>query len=317
VKLVVEDNGVGMSPEQSERIFERFYRGPSGASTPGTGLGLSIVKSLVELHDGRIEVESAPDRGTTFTVLLPAVVELEGATLAAMRGRRVLIVDDEREIADLIAGQLVPLGVNTEISSSGPEALRMLRDESFDAITLDLLMPGMDGFEVLRRIRADPELAALPIVFVSVFSGRRELAGEWVVSKPIDADELRQVLGAAVQAGRSRVLVVARPELEPELRPDLVTLGIEHQWEQTGTAAARACAERRFEVALVDVGIRNPQAVLQALDLRGRRVRRAAILFSDGRAPTPPGITRLGIEVVPIDEAAAAVDAALQDERVG
>ncbi|HEY1591534.1 MAG TPA: ATP-binding protein [Solirubrobacteraceae bacterium] len=317
VKLVVEDDGVGMSPEQTERIFERFYRGQSGASTPGTGLGLSIVKSLVELQDGRIEVESAPDRGTTFTVLLPAVVELEGATLAAMSGRKVLIVDDEREIADLIAGQLVPLGVHTEIASSGPEALRMLRASSVDAVTLDLLMPGMDGFEVLRRIRADPELEALPIVFVSVFSGRRELAGEWVVSKPIDADELRQVLGAAVQAGRSRVLVVARPELEAELRPDLVTLGIEHQWEQTGTAAARACAERRFEVALVDVGIRNPQAVLQALDLRGRRRRRAAILFSDGRTPTPPGISRLGIEVVPIDDAAAAVDAALQDERVG
>jgi signal transduction histidine kinase/HAMP domain-containing protein len=317
VKLTVEDTGVGMDAEQAERIFERFYRGPDGASTPGTGLGLWIVKSLVELHDGRIEVESEPGQGTTFTVLLPAVVELEGATLAAMRGRRVLIVDDEREIAELIAGQLVPLGVHTEIASGGHEALRMLRAASFDAVTLDLLMPGMDGFEVLRRLRADPELGPLPIVFVSVFSGRRELAGEWVVSKPIDADELRQVLGAAVQSGRSRVLVVARPELEPDLRPDLVTLGIEHQWEQTGTAAARACAERRFEVALVDIGIRNPQAVLQALDLRGRRRRRAAILFSDGRAPTPPGITRLGIEVVPIDEAAAAVDAALQDERVG
>jgi DNA-binding response OmpR family regulator len=193
----------------------------------------------------------------------------------------------------------------------------MLRASEYDAVTLDVLMPGMDGFEVLRAIRADPALRSLPIVFVSVFSGRRELAGEWVVSKPIDADELRQVLGAAVQAGRSRVLVVARPELEPELKRELTALGIEHQWEQTGAAAARACAERRFEVALVDVGVRNPQAVLQALDLRGRRRRRAAILFSDGRTPTPPGITRLGMEVVPISEAVTAVDAALRGERVG
>jgi CheY-like chemotaxis protein/anti-sigma regulatory factor (Ser/Thr protein kinase) len=317
VKVVVEDTGIGIRPDQASRIFERFYRAREGTTTPGTGLGLSIVKSLVELHDGRIEVESEPGHGATFTVLLPAVVELEGATLAAMRGRRVLIVDDEREIAELIAGQLVPLGVHSEIASGGPEALRMLRDSAYDAVTLDVLMPGMDGFEVLRRIRADPSFGAPPIVFVSVFSGRRELAGEWVVSKPIDADELRQVLGAAVQSGRSRVLVVARPELEPELSSDLVALGIEHHWEQTGTAAARACAERRFEVALVDVGIRNPQAVLQALDLRGRRRRRAAILFSDGRGPAPPGVTRLGLEVVPIDEAAAAVDAALQDERIG
>jgi len=177
-------------------------------------------------------------------------------------------------------------------------------------------MPGMDGFEVLREIRSDADLRSVPIVFVSVFSGRRELAGEWVVSKPIDADELRQVLGAAVQAGRSRVLVVARPELRAELEPELSALGIEHEWEETGSAAARACAERRFEVALIDVGVRNPQAVLQALDLRGRRQRRAAILFSDGRAPTPGGISRLGLEVVPLSEAAAAVDAALHDERV-
>ena len=317
VKLVVEDTGVGMAPEQASRIFERFYRARDGSTAPGTGLGLSIVKALVELHDGQIDVESEPGRGTTFTVLLPAVVELEGGALAAIQGRRVLVVDDEREIAELIAGQLGPLGVRTEIAASGPEALEMLRASEYDAVTLDVLMPGMDGFEVLREIRADPSLGSIPIVFVSVFSGRRELAGEWVVSKPIDADELRQVLGAAVQAGRSRVLVVARPELEPDLKAGLAALGIEHQWEQTGTAAARACAERRFEVALVDVGIRNPQAVLQALDLRGRRRRRAAILFSDGRAPTPAGIGRLGMEVVPIGEAAAAVDAALQDERVG
>ena len=315
VKLVVEDTGMGMSAEHASRIFERFYRGREGAATsPGTGLGLSIVKSLVELHDGQIEVTTEPDRGTTFTVLLPAVVELEGAGLAAIGGRRVLVVDDEREIADLIAGQLAPLGVRVEIASGGPEALEMLRASDYDAVTLDVLMPGMDGFDVLRTIRADPTLRPIPIVFVSVFSGRRELAGEWVVSKPIDADELRQVLGAAVQSGRSRVLVVGRPEVRAGLEPDLLALGIEHQWELTGAAAARACAERRFEVALVDVGIRNPQAVLQALDLRGRRLRRAAILFSDGRAPTPPGIGRLGMEVIPIDEAAAAVDAALRGE---
>jgi signal transduction histidine kinase len=315
VKLVVEDTGMGMNADQASRVFERFYRGREGATTsPGTGLGLSIVKSLVELHDGQIAVDTEPDRGTTFTVLLPAVVELEGTALAPIRGRRVLVVDDEREIAELIAGQLAPLGVSVEIASGGPEALQLLRNSDFDAITLDVLMPEMDGFEVLRAVRADPSLCALPIVFVSVFSGRRELAGEWVVSKPIDADELRQVLGAAVQSGRSRVLVVGRPEVRAGLEPDLIALGIEYQWELTGTAAARACAERRFEVALVDVGARNPQAVLQALDLRGRRRRRAAILFSDGRGPTPAGVSRLGMEVVPIGEAAAAVDAALRGE---
>jgi signal transduction histidine kinase/HAMP domain-containing protein len=317
VQIVVADSGIGMTKEESSHVFERFYRGGSSGTAPGTGLGLSIVKSLVDMHDGLIEVESEPGHGTTFRVLLPtAIPGPESAqSLEAIRGRRVLIVDDEHEIAELIAGQLSPLEVKATIASGGAEALELLRNEHFDAITLDILMPGLDGFDVLRRMREDPELRTTPIVFVSVFSGRRELAGEWVVSKPIDADELRDVLGAAVSAGRSRVLVVGRKELRPVLEPSLDELGIDHAWELTGAAAVRACGERRFEVALVDVGIRNPQAVLQALDLRGRRLRRSVILFSDGVTPTPAGIGRAGMEVVPVKEAASALLATLRGER--
>jgi CheY-like chemotaxis protein len=232
----------------------------------------------------------------------------------AMRGRRVLVVDDEPEIAGLIAGQLAALDVQAEVASSGQAALVRLRQGHYDAVTLDILMPGMDGFEVLSQIRADPRLRDIPIVFVSVFSGHHDLVGEFVVAKPIDADELREVLGAAVLAGRSRVLVVGRDEMRGKLEPGLRELGIEHDWETSGPAAARVCGERRFEVALVDAGIRSPQAILQALDLRGRRVRRAVILFSDGIAPAPPGIERLGIEVVPVERAAEALLATLRGE---
>jgi len=319
VRIEVRDTGVGLTAEQAERVFERFYRArDGGGASAGTGLGLSIVKSLVELHDGRVEVESEPGEGATFRVLLPAAA-LETPpreALEAIRGRRVLVVDDEREIAELIVGQLQPLGVTAEIATGGAQALTRLRESRFDAITLDVLMPGMDGFEVLRQIRVDPELQSIPIVFVSVFSDRQELAGEWVVPKPIDADELRLVLAAAVQAGRSRVLVVGRGELRGALAPALAEMGLEHHWEHTGAAAARVCAERRFEIALIDVGLRNPQAVLQALDLRGRRLRRAAILVSDERTPAPPGIERLGLEVVPVGQAAAAVLASLRRGRL-
>jgi hypothetical protein len=108
------------------------------------------------------------------------------------------------------------------------------------------------------------------------------------------------------------VLVVGREEMRSALEPAIRELGIEHDWETSGPAAARMCGERRFEVALVDAGIRSPQAVLQALDLRGRRLRRAVILFSDPAAPTPPGIERLGLEVVPVKQAAHALLAALR-----
>ncbi|HEX4011333.1 MAG TPA: ATP-binding protein [Solirubrobacteraceae bacterium] len=317
VKIVVADSGIGMTAAEAGRAFDRFYRARSGSEmTPGTGLGLSIVKSLVDLHHGEIEVSSEPGRGTTFVVRVPAAVAAENEdSLDVIHGRRVLIIDDEPDTAELIADQLAPLDIEAVVAGGGEEALARLADERFDALTLDILMPGMDGFEVLRRIRADPDLSATPIVFVSVFSARSELAGEWVVSKPIDADELRNVLAAAVRAGRSRVLIVAREELRTTLERAVGELGIEHQWETSGAAAARVCGERRFEVALIDVGIRNPQAVLQALDLRGRRLRQAVILFSDGGSPTPSGIVNLGMEVVPVEDAAQALLSALRGNR--
>ena len=318
VQIVVEDSGVGMSEEEVAHIFDRFYRaGNRSSSNPGTGLGLSIVKSLVDLHFGQVTVDSEPGRGTIFRVRLPAAVTGFDslAALESIRGRSVLVVDDEGEIAELIASQLAALEVQVTIALSGEEALDRLRTDHYDAVTLDILMPGMDGFEVLRQIRSDRDLAGTPVVCVSVFSGRQELAGEWVVPKPIDADELRAVLGAAVSAGRSRVLVVGREDLQNVLEPALDELGIEFQWEHSGAAAARVCRERRFEVALVDVGIRNPQMAIQALDLRGRRVRRAVILISDGDTPTPPGVDKLGMEVVPTEYAASAVLAALRGER--
>jgi CheY-like chemotaxis protein/two-component sensor histidine kinase len=312
ILIWVTDSGIGMTAEQVERAFDRFYR----ASSSGTGLGLSIVKSLVELHDGQIELDSQPGRGTTFRVRLPAAVPPPESAdeLDALRGRRVLVVDNEPDVTALIGDQLAPADVEVQVAMSGQEALAALRSGSFDAVTLDILMPGMDGFEVLREVRADPDLRGTPIVFVSVFSSRSELTGEWVVSKPIDADELRRVLGAAVAAGRSRVLVVARRQLQEALEPSLEELGVEHEWELSAAAAARVCAERYFEVALVDVGVRSPRAVLQALDLRGRRLRRAVILFSDGAAPAPPGISKLGMEVIPVEQVAAALTATLREE---
>ncbi len=245
VRIVIADSGIGMTESERERAFERFFRARAGdESVPGTGLGLSIVKSLVDLHEGEIELESEPGRGTTFHVLIPAAVVPagDGPSLEVIRGRRILIVDDEPEIAALVADQLAPLDVRATIATDGESALAHLRSGHYDAITLDILMPGMDGFEVLRQIRADHELRAIPILFVSVFAGRRELAGEWTVGKPIDADELRDVLAAAVRAGRSRVLVVAREQLQVRLEPALDELGIEHQWETTAAAAARVCA---------------------------------------------------------------------------
>ncbi len=313
VRLVVADSGIGMTAEEIERVFDRFYRAPNGtAVAAGTGLGLSIVKSLVELHGGAIEVGSEPGRGSEFHVMLPTASAQPIDVVALMRGRRVLIVDDERQVGELIASELEPLDVETTVVDSGRAALSALDDERYDAVTLDLRMPDMDGLAVLREIRSDPQLQPTPIVIVSVAAEAPELTGEWVVGKPIEPEHLRGVLAAAVRAGRSRVLVVARTSAQATLEPALDELGIEYHCETTGAAAARVSGERRFEVALIDVGIRNPEAAVQALALRGRRRQRAVILFSDGTSPTPLAIVKQGTPVVAVKDAPQAVLAALR-----
>jgi CheY-like chemotaxis protein len=295
-----------MTGQELARVFDRFVRREDGAA-PGTGLGLSIVRSLVELQHGSIEAASEPGKGSTFTVRLPAEPrrELGRGPRAAIRGRRVLVVDDEPDVADLLAAQLRSYAVEAEVAHSGEEAIERLRGGDFDAMTLDILMAGRSGFDVLRTLREDPELTATPVVVVSVLSASEALLGEWRLSKPVDPDELADVLGAAVLAGRTRVLVVGRSAVRPRLEPALLRLGLDHKWVTSGTAAGQACREQRFEVALVDAGMRSPEAVLRALDLRGRRGGRTVVLFSSGE--DVPGAANLGGEPVPIEDAAAVV----------
>jgi signal transduction histidine kinase/DNA-binding response OmpR family regulator/HAMP domain-containing protein len=313
VRIEVSDTGRGMNAAEIEHVFERFARGAGSTGTPGTGLGLAIVKSLVDLHGGTIDVESTPGEGTTFAITLPAAPGpgTVQRPREVLQGRRVLVIDDEPETARLIAARLEPFGVECEIATDGQSALARLRAERFDALTLDVLMPGMSGFEVLREMRADPALAELPVVVVSVFSGREALSGEWVVSKPIDAEELADALGAAVMAGRVRVLAVGRPDMRGQLRETLEDLGIEFEWASTPLEAARLCAARRFEVALVDAGLPDVEAAIAGLELRGRRLRRSVVVVAaDGDGP--PGFARLDADPIPVDEAGAAVLALLE-----
>jgi signal transduction histidine kinase/DNA-binding response OmpR family regulator len=315
--LAVSDTGPGLSREEIEHVFDRFYRGVEGGSgTPGTGLGLAIVRSLVDLHHGTIEVDSARGEGSTFTVHLPRATEVDepSAAHAALAGKRVLVLDDEPDIAELIATRLRPFGVVPTLVHDGDEALELLRSESFDALTLDILMPGVSGFEVLRALRADPALATLPVVVVSVFSGREALSGEWVVSKPIDSAELADALGAAVVAGRVRVLVLGRPETRERLEETLEELGIVHEWAEGPREAARLCETRRFEVALVDAGMHDAAAAVAAVRLRGRRLRRSVVVFSAG--DNSPGIARLDAEPVPLEDAASVVLGLLEEDAV-
>jgi signal transduction histidine kinase/HAMP domain-containing protein/AmiR/NasT family two-component response regulator len=315
-RIAVSDTGRGMTPEDVERVFERFFRGAvDEGRVPGTGLGLSIVKSLIDMHRGTIGVQSRPDAGTTFTVVLPAAPAGTAAPPPTLGDRRVLVVDDEPAITELVAQQLEPLGVQPVRVHSGAEALERLRAERFDAMTLDVLMPGMSGIDVLNAVRADPKLHDLPVVFVSVSSTLAQLSGQWSVPKPIDRQRLTDVLDSAIHAKRTRVLVVAPEALRAELTPWLEQIGIEYRWENDAGGAALAGRQELFEVALVHAGIANVPGILDQLQLRGRRDAHAVVLFSTGGdgGATTGGV---GAPVLPIRQAVEVLRRALDDARL-
>jgi CheY-like chemotaxis protein/anti-sigma regulatory factor (Ser/Thr protein kinase) len=309
VRLEVADTGVGMDADELEHVFDRFVRGrqqdAAGGAT-GSGLGLSIVKQLVDLHGGTVDVRSAPGRGTAFTVTLPRAPE-PGARpgRTALAGRRVVVLDDEPEVARAIAGLLTPYGVSCEVVHDGATALALLREDPPDALTVDVLMPGMSGFEVLRALRQDPALAGVPAVVVSAFSGREALSGEWVVAKPVDPEELADALGAAVLSSRVRVLACVRAAERPRVAALLDDAGVGREWAASPQEAAELCRQHRFEVALLDAGLEDLDATVAALDLRGRRLPRAVVVLGDDDGH--PGLARLDARPVPLAEAGAAV----------
>ncbi len=314
VLLAVSDQGRGMSAEQVGKAFERFFRADGSRGT-GTGLGLSIVQSLVELHEGSVDISSEVGRGTTVTVRLPRA---RGAAdllepREALQGRRVLVVEDHEGTAALIVEHLQSLEVDVRTAAGGEEAIALLRRGHFDAITLDILLGdrSVDGFAVLSAIRSDPQLAKLPVIVVSALAGQEALAAEWSVSKPFDADELTDAIGSAILAGRARVLVVGRASMRDVIGPLLERRGIDYAWATSGAEAARLCEETHFEVALVDAGMRSPHAALAQLNLRGRRLRRSVVVFSaDGEVG---GLARMDPLPVPVEDATRAVVEALRD----
>ena len=173
LELSVCDTGIGISPEQQNRIFDKFYQ--AGMTTKGvregTGLGLSITKHLVDRHGGTISLESVPGAGSTFTVRLPRHAPDEGApadqpdtTVHPL----ILIVESDTAARELLVSYLEPQGYRTIVASTRDETLSKARDLRPDAITLDLLMPSSDGWETLRELRRTPATASIPVLVVSV-----------------------------------------------------------------------------------------------------------------------------------------------------
>jgi PAS domain S-box-containing protein len=215
VQIAVRDTGIGISAEDQERLFSRFFRAddPVVQEEPGTGLGLSITKSLVEMHGGRLWVESELEVGSTFTFTLPiaeAEARLQAVGEAEAIAKKVLVVEDDLDIARLIQIHLSGDGREVLIAQRGGEALELAQREDLDLITLDILLPDIDGFAVLEELKSDPATREIPVIIVSILPDPEEglrLGAVDYVTKPINEERL---LGAVrrVLVNRGIVLVV-------------------------------------------------------------------------------------------------------------
>ncbi len=209
----VEDNGIGISAANLEHLFDPFTQA-DGSTTRrygGTGLGLSICKQLTEMMGGTIHVESEEGQGSRFYFYLPfrrgEAIQLPVPD-PDLRGMKVLLVDDNPTAVKILSQTLSSLSFEVDIAYSGGEALRKLeRTSSYDIILLDWLMPGMDGIETTRRIKADGRIKHVPIIIMMTAYGREaadrnidRTALDGFLVKPVTPSQL---FDAIIQAKRS------------------------------------------------------------------------------------------------------------------
>jgi PAS domain S-box-containing protein len=209
LRISVSDDGIGISEEGLERLFQPFTQVDSGLSRKfeGTGLGLAMVKLMAELHGGAVTMHSAEGKGSVCTVWLPMrapgdVPATPGRpdlpVVAAGGARTALVVEDDLKSAELIRVQLETEGFTVLHASTAEEALVLALQQPLSLITLDIMLPNMDGWEFLARIKATPDLRRIPVVIISIVADPTKgfsLGAAAVMQKPISRQELFDSLG--------------------------------------------------------------------------------------------------------------------------
>jgi signal transduction histidine kinase/DNA-binding response OmpR family regulator len=222
VLIAVTDEGIGMTPDQVDKVFEAFTQADSSTTRNygGTGLGLAITKTFCEMLKGDISCTSAPGKGSTFSIRLPAdaeepKAEAEQPEATATGGTGdsvVLVIDDDADVRDLLGRHLGKSGYHVATASGGKEGLARAREIRPDAITLDVLMPGMDGWAVLAALKDDAELSGIPVIMVSILDDRTlgySLGAADYLNKPVDHEKLLAALRKyCPDKSRGNVLIV-------------------------------------------------------------------------------------------------------------
>jgi signal transduction histidine kinase/CheY-like chemotaxis protein len=272
--VLVADTGVGVPAEDRERIFDSFQQGTrSSGQVEGTGLGLTLSKRILELHGGRIWVDSETGQGSTFGFALPAGSEeptlmpvpqagVDFSTTsepATDPGPTVVVVEDDRRSFDLLRVYLEAAGARVVGARDGEEGLDTVRRLSPAGVILDILLPGIDGWDVLAQLKADPDTAPIPVIVVSMLDDRGRGfalgAAEYLV-KPVGKEQLLAALYRAAAMPERKHTVVAIDD-DP-LAIELVRASLEPEgWTVLGAATGQEglalIRERRPSAVLLDL----------------------------------------------------------------
>ncbi|MDQ4130759.1 MAG: response regulator [Actinomycetota bacterium] len=266
VLFQVTDEGRGIPADMLDSVFGRFQQvdASDAREKGGTGLGLAICRSIVERHGGRIWVESVPGEGSTFYFVLPALDEHDhtNGNRAVSSGPAVLVCDNDASLVEVVGAMLAERGYRAIAATSGEQALERALAERPDAILLDLLMPGMSGWETAAALRERPETCEIPIVILSGLSpgeGGTPSApvADWL-EKPIDRRALFEALERAV-AGHSEPFKVLVVEDDRDLAGTLSAMfeshGIQAFEASSGRRAIELAQQVRPDLLTLDIGL--------------------------------------------------------------
>jgi signal transduction histidine kinase/CheY-like chemotaxis protein len=318
VRISVTDTGIGIRLEDQEVVFEEFRQieGNTDAASEGTGLGLAITKRLVEQQGGKISLESEPGKGSRFSFTLPAgsrtttlllpnkAASNPDAMMAASREKPlILVIDDEIPARELLASYLDP-DYQIVMAESGAEALQKARQLRPDAITLDVLMPGGDGFETLVALRRSPETAKIPIIIVSIVDQKQvgfALGAADYLIKPIRKPELLQSIRKHVLPHAdddSAILLVDDDPKALELLSEVLrSAGYETQSVTSGTRALEVLSAKFVGAVLLDLLMPNMDGFQVIRHIREEpKLKELPILVMTAKALTPDEIDLLSRE---------------------
>ena len=238
ISIAVKDTGIGMTKNQMDKLFNSFVQADSSTTRKygGTGLGLTISKQLAMMMGGDVTVDSEINKGTIFTAtfladylgasqdiknkalkqnsLIENVVSIEN-----QNAKTILIIDDDPTVSELIKRQLLRDSYNVVVANNGKEGIELARKIKPNLITLDILMPEMDGWSVLRTLKADPEVSKIPVVMASILDEKNKgfsLGAADFVSKPIEKERLISSIQTLI--GKSENLKICIIEDDDNLR---------------------------------------------------------------------------------------------------